>query len=225
MRTFHRLHGEENRVYSETMLRQIDESRLLAIVEQALDPAFTKSLLHRLRRANLLLKGADNIQPRATNLGLGNNLAVRTLFCSQSLAEWTFGLNSELLQHGECEKYLLKRAVEDLLPAEIVWREKRGMGVPLTLWLTGRFRRWLLRQLRREGPGLWQTHVVRRILSGELSGSVQGRRIGEVLWLMLMWQSWTQIRLGAVRNDASESWFRSAAIFLPFTRSPKRRYT
>jgi len=228
MRTFHRLYGEEDRVYSETLLRQIDEGRLLAIVTQALDPTFTRSLIHRLRRANLLLKGADNIQPRTTNLGLGYNLAVRTLFCSESLAEWTFKLSSDLLLRGECEKYLLKRSVEDLLPAEIVWREKRGMGVPLTLWLNGRFRRWLLRQMRHSVLGTdepWQANVVHRILDGELSGRVQGRRIGEVLWLMLMWQSWSQVRLGTVRNDASESWFRSAAIFSPFTRSPKRRYT
>ena len=228
MRTFHRLYGEEDRVYSETVLRQIDEGRLLAIVEQALDPAFTRSLLHRLRRANLLLKGADNIQPRATNLALGYNLSVRTLFCSQSLADWTFKLSSDLLQRGECEKYLLKRSVEDLLPAEIVWREKRGMGVPLTLWLSGRFRRWVLRQMRHRvlaANELWQPDLVHRILDGELSGRVQGRRIGEVLWLMLMWQSWSQDRLGAVRNDALESRFSSASIFSPFTRSPKRRYT
>jgi asparagine synthase (glutamine-hydrolysing) len=95
-----------------------------------------------------MLKGADNIQPRATNLGLSYNLDVRTLVCSQPLAAWTFGVSGELWLREGCEKYLLKRAVEDLLPSEVVWREKRGMGVPLTLWLTGRLRRWSQRQLR-----------------------------------------------------------------------------
>jgi len=33
-----------------------------------LDDSFTRALLHRLRRANLMLKGAQNIQPRATRL-------------------------------------------------------------------------------------------------------------------------------------------------------------
>jgi len=227
MRTFHRLHGHEAGVYNESVRLQIEERRLLAILAQALDPAYTRSLLQRLRRANLLLKGADNIQPRATNLGLSYNLDVRTLFCSRSLAEWTFRVSGELWLRGGCEKYLLKRSVEDLLPPEIVWREKRGMGVPLTLWLTGPLRRWVLRQLRPRylaAEGLWQSDLAQRIANGELSGHVQGRRIGETLWLMLMWQAWRRLALQSGQDEARDKLFRPWGLSLPFT-GPKRRYT
>jgi asparagine synthase (glutamine-hydrolysing) len=221
MRTFHRLYGDEIRVYSEPVRRQIEKSRLRAIVFQALDPAYTRSLLHRLRRANLMLKGADNIQPRATNLGLSYNLDVRTLFCSRSLAEWTFNVGGELWLKGGREKYLLKRSIEGLLPQEIIWREKRGMGVPLTLWLTGSLRRWVLRQLNPRllaAEGLWQTDLGQRIATGELSGHVQGRRIGETLWLMLMWQAWRRVQPELKSAEAGE-WRFLPSRFLPsFTR-------
>lgn len=193
LRTFHRFQGHETTVYTPALLRLLDADTTLAPVIDALDPSYSRSLLHRLRRANLLLKGADNIQPRATNLGLSYNLDVRTLFCSLPLAEWTFSLSGDLLLRAGCEKYLLKRAVEDLLPAEVLWREKRGMGVPLTLWLSGPLRRWMLRELRSRtlaSEGLWQSDLASRILTGELSGHVQGRRIGETLWLLLMWRAW-----------------------------------
>ena len=212
LRTFHRFYGYETKVYTES-LRQIDSTAVLTPVADALDPAYSRSLLHRLRRANLLLKGADNIQPRATNLGLSYNLDVRTLFCAVPLADWTFGVSSNLWLRGGCEKYLLKRAVEDLLPPEIIWREKRGMGIPLTGWLTGPLRRWWQRQLhpRRIGSeGLWQADLANEISRGELSGHIQGRRIGELLWLMLMWGAWRERLLPnksrSLEDASSRAW-------------------
>ncbi len=193
MRTFHRFYGHEASVYRPMVLREIDAKAATMPVLKALDPAFSQSLFHRLRRANLLLKGADNIQPRATNLGLSHGLNVRTIFCSLPLAEWTFAVSSKLWLRAGCEKYLLKRAVEDMLPANVVWREKRGMGVPLTQWLTGPLRRWREKQLDPrvlDVERLWQSDLDQRIVSGELSGQVQGRRIGETLWLLLMWRAW-----------------------------------
>lgn len=228
MRTFHRLHGHEAGVYTDEVRREIAELDALAPLARALDPAHTRGLLHRLRRANLMLKGADNIQPRATSLGLSYGLDVRTPFCSSRLAEWTFGVDGELWLRGGCEKYLLKRAVEDLLPHEVVWREKRGMGVPLTPWLTGRLRRWSKRRLSPRTlarEGLWQADAARRISAGELSGQVQGRRIGETLWLMLMWRAWCEGVLRAGANPARDSAAPGRWLPLPTFSVLKRRYT
>ncbi|HEX8649915.1 MAG TPA: asparagine synthetase B family protein [Pyrinomonadaceae bacterium] len=228
MQTFHRLYGHERVVYTEALRRDVDGFKPAALLEGALDPAYTNGLLHRLRRANLLLKGADNIQPRATNLGLSYDLDVRTLFCSRRLAEWTFGVSGELWLREGCEKYLLKRAVEDLLPSEIVWREKRGMGVPLTLWLKGRLRRWSHRRLHPrvlEGEGLWEADAARRISSGELSGQVQGRRIGETLWLMLMWRAWRESVFESHSEAATENLYASRRLSLPSLSALRRRYT
>ena len=140
-----------------------------------------------------MIKGAQNIQPRATALGLAHGLMVRTPFCERALTGWTFQLPGDLYLRGPCEKYLLKRAVEDWLPPEIVWREKRGMGVPLTAWCLGPMRRVVGEWLKPgalECEGRFQPDLALRVALGQLSGHVQGRRIGEILWLLLMWQAW-----------------------------------
>lgn len=225
MRTCHRFYGLEAATYSSLLLPNIDPAGPLRALRRALDPAYTKSLLHRLRRANLLLKGADNIQPRATNLGLAHNLEVRTLFCSRELADWTFSVSDELWLHQTCEKYLLKLAVLDLLPEEIVWREKRGMGVPLTLWLKGSLRRWCQRQLRPQllaAEGLWEKNLQQRISDGELSGQVQGRRIGETLWLLLMWRAWREQVYDVAATACEEKRRSFRQISVPFVPRLKR---
>ncbi|MBO3459163.1 asparagine synthetase B family protein [Aetokthonos hydrillicola Thurmond2011] len=198
LRTFHRLWGYD--------AYQADISELHAEdwLREALDAQYSDTLLHRLRRANLMLKGAQNIQPRATNIGLSQGLAVRSPFCDLPLTRWSFRLSGELILHGNCEKYILKRAVENWLPPEIVWRQKRGMGVPLTSWCLHEFWHqlgdWLKPSiLRREG--IFKPDIAVKIVNGELSAAITGRRIGEILWLLVMWELWRVHILGEAPNS------------------------
>lgn len=193
LRTFHRLWGYEAQIYQPDIYEQIQNIHPEDWIAEALDPKYTTSILHRLRRASLMLKGSQNIHPRATALGFAHGLNVRSPFCDLSLAQWTFQLSGELCLQGACEKYILKRSVENLLPSEIVWRQKRGMGVPLTSWCLNEFwheiGRWLNPgKLRLENR--FYPHLAAQIAEGKLSGTIQGRRVGEILWLLIMWQFW-----------------------------------
>ncbi len=193
LRTFHRLYGYETQIFSDAALPEVHKINPLNWLDEALDNSYTPSMLHRMRRANLLLKGAQNIQPRATNLALAHGLAVRTPFCDSELTKYSFQLLNSMFLQGSHEKYILKKAVELLLPDQIVWREKRGMGVPLTQWCLGplwqEVGNWLQPSILRN-EGVWQEDLALRISSGQFSGQIQGRRIGEILWLLTMWQNW-----------------------------------
>jgi asparagine synthase (glutamine-hydrolysing) len=126
---------------------------------------------------------------------------------------------------GACEKYILKRAVENWLPPEIVWREKRGMGVPLKIWyfnqLWSEIGHWL-------NPGVlraeerWQPHLASNIMSGKLGESLQTRYIGNALWMLIMWQAWRISVLGEKAGNQSfdhpfwlpPQWWKQARRFL-----------
>ena len=213
LRTFQRFYGYESQIFSPEVYRQIQAIDLQDYLRPALES--DSSLLARLRRASLMLKGAQNIQPRATALGFAHGLWVRSPFCDPALTEWTFRLPGELVLQGACEKYILKRAVESWLPPEIVWREKRGMGVPLrpgyyqNLW--SEVGNWLNPGvLKREGR--WQPHLAEQMMSGELGVAMRGssrtlpssRYLGNNLWLLLMWQAWRIEVLG--ESAGARSW-------------------
>ncbi len=199
LRTFHRLWGYDAQVYQSSLQAKFQTLQPQDWIQDALDPTFAPSLLHRLRRANLMLKGAQNIHPRATQLGFAHGLKVRSPFCDLPLAQWTFGLCGTLFLKESCEKYILKRAVENWLPTEIVWRTKRGMGVPLTSWcmnaLWPELGHWLNPGILGQS-GYWQPHLAAQIVNGQLGGQIQGRRIGETLWLLMMWEIWRSQVLG-----------------------------
>jgi asparagine synthase (glutamine-hydrolysing) len=193
LQTFHRLYSYPQQSFQADILDRIQSLDPADWITDALDPALAPELLHRLRRASLMLKGAQNIHPRATNLATWHGLQVRSIFCDLPLAEWTFSVSGTLQLQGACEKYILKRAVEHLLPVEIVWRTKRGMGVPLTAWLYQELwsdlGRWLNPQVLKKA-GFWQPDIAARLVNGKFGGSIQGRRIGEILWLIIMWEQW-----------------------------------
>ncbi|MGK7901729.1 MAG: asparagine synthetase B [Hormoscilla sp.] len=211
LRTFHRLYSYEARVWQGDVYQQVKDINPQIWLDSALDANYCNSLLHRLRRATLMLKGAQNIHPRATNLALAWDLRVRSPFCDLPLAEWTFQLSGELCLQGACEKYLLKRAVESWLPVEIVWREKRGMGVPLTLWclneLWPEVGKWLNPGNVRSG-GRFIPDIAMKVIRGQLGGQIRGRRIGETLWLLMMWQVWRRQVLGEAATEKT--------LFSPF---------
>ena len=115
-------------------------------------------------------------------------------------------MSSELYLQGACEKYILKRAVEPWLPPEIVWRQKRGMGVPLTAWCLNEWWRSLgvwLNPGTLQAEGRWQPDLAARIVEGNLGGMIQGRRIGETLWLLIVWQLWRSHVLGEPLENSS----------------------
>ncbi|MEL7037578.1 MAG: asparagine synthetase B family protein [Cyanobacteria bacterium J06592_8] len=193
LQTFHRLYSYEAQIFQPNLLTRINKIHPMIGLKDALNPKYCSGLLHRLRRASLMLKGAQNIHPRATNLALSQGLKLRSPFCDLPLAEWTFQLKGELYLQGSCEKYILKRAVENWLPPEIVWREKRGMGVPLTQWCLNPFWSdvgyWLNSGVL-EAEGRFVSALAMQAIKGDLGGYMQGRRIGEILWLLIIWQIW-----------------------------------
>lgn len=206
LRTCHRLWGYEAQVFSPEVYDQIRGLHAQDWLETALDATTTHTLMHRLRRASLMLKGAQNILPRATNIAAASGLQVRSPFGDRALTAWTFQIASTLYLQGACEKYILKQAVADWLPPEIVWRTKRGMGVPLTDWCLNHWWRSLGRWLHPDllkAEGIWRSDLAMRVAMGDVGSGIQGRRIGEILWLLISWELWQEHVLG--RNDGRRS--------------------
>lgn len=204
--TYHRFHGAEERLLTPRARALLGETDAGAWLRPALEADGLPSLLHRLRAANLRLKGAQNIAPRMVQLAEAHGLAVRAPFFDRALAEWTFTLPPDFFLRGASEKHLLKRAAGGLLPDDVVWRPKRGMGVPATEWCLGRIPLLrLLAPLRRETArrlsrarllrdGWFDPDFVGALRGGGLPGEIRRRRVGEKLWALLMLHTWMDVQ-------------------------------
>jgi asparagine synthase (glutamine-hydrolysing) len=223
LRTFGRFYGYEEKIFTPTICDRIKSLDLQTYLHSALDPELCPALLMRLRRASLMLKGAQNIQPRATSLAFANNLWVRSPFCDPELTRWTFRLPGELVLQGACEKYILKRAVEAWLPPEIVWREKRGMGVPLKPWyykeMWADLGNWLNPGVLR-AEGHFTPQIAWQMMSGQMGVGMRDRYLGNNLWLLIMWQAWRIHVLGesAIGRSADHPFWISPKLWFGWRR-------
>ena len=71
---------------------------------------------------------------------MANSLEVRAPFLDSGFAQWTTSLPAEQKIHKREGKYILKRALEDRLPRDVLYRPKQGFAVPLADWFRGPLR-------------------------------------------------------------------------------------
>jgi len=101
------------------------------------------------------------------------NLEVRVPFLNRKLVEMAARMPPDLKLKGLQRKYILKRAVEKLLPRDIVWRRKAGFGAPIRSWLRGPLLPLVTDLLSEETikhRGLFRPEEVKRIIAANMSG-------------------------------------------------------
>ena len=101
------------------------------------------------------------------------NLEVRVPFLNRRMIEFAARMPAELKLRGFKRKYILKRALEKVLPAEVVWRKKAGFGAPIRSWLRGALRPLVDDLLSAEvikARGLFRPEEVQRLIALNLSG-------------------------------------------------------
>jgi asparagine synthase (glutamine-hydrolysing) len=101
------------------------------------------------------------------------NLEVRVPFLNRRMIEFTSRMPADLKLHGFKRKYILKRALEKLLPRDVIWRRKAGFGAPIRSWLRGPLRPLVAELLSAETiarRGLFRPEEVKRIVDLNLTG-------------------------------------------------------
>ena len=77
----------------------------------------------------------DDILTKVDRASMMVSLEVRAPFLDNDLVEYARKLPHQFkLRNGET-KYILKKALEPILPKSILYRKKKGFGVPMTRWL------------------------------------------------------------------------------------------
>ena len=101
------------------------------------------------------------------------NLEVRVPFLNREMIEMAARMPPRLKLHGLTRKYVLKRALEGVLPKEVIWRRKAGFGAPIRSWLRGALRPMiddLLSEETVERRGIFRADEVKRVIEANFSG-------------------------------------------------------
>ena len=190
LRSFQKCFDDLDRLLSPRMLAAVEQEP----VEDWFAPLFAeqgqRSLIAKLMMINLRAKGAQNILPKVDALSEPFGLEPASPLFDRDVVQHAFAIPTHWKLRGSTEKWLLKRAVRDLLPREIIERPKSGMLVPVESW----FRGPLLQSARErilDGLTPWELFDRRALerLLAQRQRALHPRR-GVKLWLLITLEAW-----------------------------------
>lgn len=133
-----------------------------------------------------------DILTKVDRASMAHSLEVRVPILDHEFLGWASGIPPSLRLRGQEGKYVFKKALEPLLPRDVLYRDKMGFGVPLARWFRGPLRERIRTQLVEGGladTGLFDRDVIRSTVDQHLSGV---REHSALLWAMLMFESSTR---------------------------------
>jgi asparagine synthase (glutamine-hydrolysing) len=133
---------------------------------------------------------------------MAHSLEARVPLLDHLLVEKVFSIPPSLRTKNGDLKYLLKRAIADLLPAELLTARKRGFVIPIKLWL-GRELRPLVERLlhpeRLHRQGLFYRNFYQSFVTPHLNGQAD---FTWQIWAALMFQLWHVVFIEQKQSEA-----------------------
>jgi asparagine synthase (glutamine-hydrolysing) len=141
--------------------------------------------LDRLLNLNLRTYLVDDLLVKADRMSMAHGLEVRSPFLDTELVELALRLRPSLKVRGMSLKRVLRDAVADLLPEEILRRPKRGFGVPLDRWFREDLGTYLQATLSAPDARV-RAHLAAGPVDWLIAHHMAGRgNHGQALWMLL----------------------------------------
>ena len=136
----------KRRVLSEQMRARMNGLSSLQVIEPYLKHIERErpdsDFLARMTYLELKLRLPELLLMRVDKITMATSVEARVPFLDHHLVEYALGLPRSLKVQGMTGKHILKRALEEILPHDLLYERKRGFGAPVREWF-------------REGLGAW----------------------------------------------------------------------
>ncbi|HEX5833850.1 MAG TPA: asparagine synthase (glutamine-hydrolyzing) [Pyrinomonadaceae bacterium] len=170
--------------------RSATDSDIYADARQIADECDNNDIVTRMQSVDTRLYLAEDILTKVDRASMAVSLEVRAPFLDPRVAEFAASLPCNYKLRGLKTKYLLKKAVHDMLPSFVTRRGKKGFGVPVAEWLKFKLRplaRDLLSPERVRRAGVFNPDFIARLQDEHERGVANHRKL---LWTLLMFELW-----------------------------------
>jgi asparagine synthase (glutamine-hydrolysing) len=173
-------------------VQRATDADIYADARQLLDQCDATDTMECMQYLDTQLYLAEDILTKVDRASMAVSLEARAPFLDLRIAEFAASLPPSYKLRGRNTKYILKQAVEPMLPPGITGRSKKGFGVPVAEWLKGPLRglaRDMLAPDRLRQAGLFDPVFVSRLQDEHEQGKANHRKL---LWTLLMFELWRE---------------------------------
>jgi asparagine synthase (glutamine-hydrolysing) len=205
-------YGAFDRVECEALVRSsVRQTDAYAAVLRYWDQAPGTSLLSRMLYADQKTYLVELLM-KQDRMSMACSIESRVPLLDHTLVEFAASIPDNLKLRGSESKYIFKKAVEDVLPHDIVYRTKMGFPTPLRAWLMDK-RAAPVYEMLRDKNGL----LAGFIDAGSLDRLLQRHQSGQEdatdrIWRILNLQLWGEMYLTGRRDHWWNGMIAPAAI-------------
>ena len=186
---------EKAKLYSPDVRQGLAQFDSFGFIRDYFDRAGTSDELDRQLYVDIKTYLVDDILVKVDRMSMATSLETRVPFLDHRFVEFSATIPSNLKLKGKTTKYLLKKAMRDLLPAEILTRGKEGFSIPIKNWLKVELKELMMDVLSREKikrEGFFNADYVEHLKKEHLDGD---ENHSHRLWAMMVFGIWHDIYL------------------------------
>jgi len=132
----------------------------------------------------------DDIMVKVDRMSMAASLEARAPLLDHKLVEFAFSLPPEMKVRGATTKWFFKKAMEGILPPEVIYRRKEGFSIPIKSWLKGELKDLMLEYLsekRIRDLGIFNPGYVASMIDDHLHNR---ENHSHRLWTLILFHLW-----------------------------------
>jgi len=154
------------------------------------DRADTDDLLSKIQYVDIKTYLTDDILTKVDRASMAVSLEVRAPMLDHKFMERVASIPSNLKLHNGTGKYMLKKAFEPVLPAEILYRPKQGFAVPLDVWFKRELKEMAYQVIVETDDGILDRRFLKKMWDQHQKGYYDRSAL---LWATLMFRKWNEM--------------------------------
>ncbi|HVA24935.1 MAG TPA: asparagine synthase (glutamine-hydrolyzing) [Chloroflexota bacterium] len=198
-------HADTRRLLTADARAELRDGRAYEQAYQHLERCRAQQVLNQVLYMDFKLYLENDILPKVDRASMACSLEVRVPLLNQLVLEHVAKLPADLKLRGMTTKFIMKEAVKDLLPAEIISRKKKGFNMPVARWFSNELRPFLedvLEPSKLRQDGIFEAAEVRRLMDDHFAGRQDNRK---PLWTLLIFQQWYDHYLRSSNSELAQA--------------------
>lgn len=186
---------QHKQLFSKDVLAQTDAD-IYRGVRELVGRSDAKNVIEQMQYADINFYLAEDILTKVDRAAMAVSLETRAPFLDPRVGQFAASVPVDYKLKGKSGKVILKEAMRDLLPQDILHRPKKGFGIPIAEWLKGRLNPLMHDMLapeRLNKQGLFNPDYVQRLIREHETGTASHHK---ELWTLLVYQLWSDRFLG-----------------------------
>jgi len=180
---------QHKQLFTKNVLAQTDAD-IYRGIRELVDASDAKNVIERMQYADINYYLAEDILTKVDRAAMAVSLETRAPFLDPRIGQFAASIPIEYKLKGKSGKVILKEAMKDLLPQNILHRPKKGFGIPIAEWLKGRLNGLMHEMLspkRLNQQGLFNVDYVQKLMKEHETGTASHHK---ELWTLLVLQLW-----------------------------------